>query len=161
MSVTNSIGWRQIFLRISATLLCAVSTSLEAAPASKTPKPQLSFGATRNKLSSKAPSARAKKSATTETVTGQPAYPSNTTDKKSGEQAPAAKDIWPTPPAPRQFTSETPIDTSIPPPLLPRASRMRMRACAEEWTRKKLVARNDLPRWRDFAADCLSQKEKH
>lgn len=160
MAASKSTGWKQIFLRMSATLLCAGSLASEAAPASKTPKAQLPSGATKNKSSSKNPAASAQKSTTSEALTGQHASPTRKTDKKAGEGAPATKDFWPAPPATRQFTPEPLIDTSKPPPLLPRASRSRMRACAEEWTRKKLVARNDLLRWRDFATGCLDQKEK-
>lgn len=50
-----------------------------------------------------------------------------------------------------------PIDTSTPPPTLPRASRERMRACAEEWANLKRSANANLPMWRDFATGCLTR----
>ncbi len=50
-----------------------------------------------------------------------------------------------------------PLDTSAPPPMLPRASRERMRACAEEWEKKKRESSAASPMWRDFAIDCLKR----
>ena len=51
-----------------------------------------------------------------------------------------------------------PVDTSIPPPSLPRASRERMRACAEEWGKMKMAAKGGLPMWREFATGCLTRR---
>jgi hypothetical protein len=65
----------------------------------------------------------------------------------TSQQAPARADLPPLPP----------IDASAPPPMLPRATRERMRACAEEWERTKLTAKSGLPMWRDFAAGCLTR----
>ncbi len=68
---------------------------------------------------------------------------------------PALK-IPPFPEPARRPLSPTPtIDASRPPPLLPRASRERMRACAEEWIALKHKSRAGLPMWRDFATKCL------
>lgn len=53
-------------------------------------------------------------------------------------------------------TVETPVDTSVPPPSLPRASREKMRACADEWKKMKLE-KSGLPMWRDFATSCLTR----
>lgn len=50
-----------------------------------------------------------------------------------------------------------PLDTSAPPPMLPRASRERMHACAEEWEKKKRTSSAALPMWRTFATDCLKR----
>ena len=50
-----------------------------------------------------------------------------------------------------------PPDTATPPPRLPDASREKMRACAIEWSKLKLEARNPLPLWRDFGAKCLTR----
>lgn len=50
-----------------------------------------------------------------------------------------------------------PVDTSVPPPTLPRATRERMRACAEEWGKKKRASNAGLPMWRDFATGCLTR----
>jgi hypothetical protein len=50
-----------------------------------------------------------------------------------------------------------PVDTSQPPPTLPRATREKMRACAEEWDRMKRESKEGLPMWRDFATECLTR----
>jgi hypothetical protein len=50
-----------------------------------------------------------------------------------------------------------PVDTSQPPPTLPRAAREKMRACAEEWDRMKRESKEGLPMWRDFATECLTR----
>jgi len=160
MPVSKRSGWLRMFLCIAAMMLCVDASFSVAAPASNAPKPQPSSSASGKKLPSKTSAATMRKSTTTVPGAQQPASPAGTTDKKTGERATGNQSSWPPPPAPRQFAPDTPIDTSIPPPLLPRASRLRMRACAEEWTKKKLLARNDLPRWRDFATVCLNRKDK-
>lgn len=160
MPVSMRSGWLRMFMRMAATMLYVGSSASVAAPAANTPKTQQSSGATDKKLPSKTPAATLRKSTPTGAGAKQPASPPETTDKKSGERAIGNQNSWPPPPAPRQFAPDAPIDTSVPPPLLPRASRVRMRACAEEWSKKKLLARNDLPRWRDFATVCLSRKDK-
>lgn len=50
-----------------------------------------------------------------------------------------------------------PIDTSKPPPMLPRASREKMRACAEEWDDLKRRTRVGELTWRVFATKCLTR----
>jgi hypothetical protein len=50
-----------------------------------------------------------------------------------------------------------PVDTSQPPPALPRAPREKMRACAEEWDQMKRESKEGLPMWRDFATECLAR----
>ncbi len=50
-----------------------------------------------------------------------------------------------------------PPDTKSPPPMLPQASRERMRECADEWSRMKKEARGPLPLWRNFASKCLTR----
>lgn len=60
-------------------------------------------------------------------------------------------------PAPPPLAELPPLDTSVPPPMLPRASRERMRFCALEWEKRKMATKNGLPPWRDFAAKCLTQ----
>jgi len=50
-----------------------------------------------------------------------------------------------------------PPDTGSPPPRLPDASREKMRACAIEWSKLKLEARNPMPLWRDFGSKCLTR----
>lgn len=57
----------------------------------------------------------------------------------------------------KKLAPEPPIDTSKPPPLLPRASREQMRACAEEWDALKRKTKTGLPMWRDFATECLTR----
>jgi hypothetical protein len=61
----------------------------------------------------------------------------------------------PAPPPPS--TNLPPLDTSVPPPMLPRAPRERMRVCAGEWEKRKLEAKAGLPLWRDFATRCLTR----
>lgn len=59
--------------------------------------------------------------------------------------------------APRKFPPLPPLDTSLPPPSLPRAPREKMRACAEEWEKMKRATKTGLPMWRDFATGCLTR----
>ncbi len=162
MSVSERPGWRRMCLRLTATLLWIGSQPAESAPASNASRPRPPSSSTEKSVSAKASGASTRKSKTTgvAAVPKQTTPPSKTTEKKSGDRSPINQDVWPPPPTVRQFGPETPIDTSTPPPSLPRASRMRMRACAEEWTRKKLITKSDLPRWRDFATGCLNQKIK-
>lgn len=53
-----------------------------------------------------------------------------------------------------------PIDTTKPPPMLPRASREQMHVCADQWRELKMSSTQDLPMWRHFAARCLKQEPK-
>jgi len=55
------------------------------------------------------------------------------------------------------LASLPPPDTAKPPPRLPEASREKMRACAIEWSKRKLEAKNPMPLWRDFGAQCLKR----
>jgi hypothetical protein len=55
------------------------------------------------------------------------------------------------------LASLPPPDTAQPPPRLPEASREKMRACAIEWSKLKLEAKNPMPLWRDFGAQCLKR----
>ncbi|BDV38856.1 hypothetical protein DSM21852_21090 [Methylocystis bryophila] len=55
------------------------------------------------------------------------------------------------------LASLPPPDTATPPPRLPEASREKMRACAIEWSKLKLEARDPMPLWRDFGAQCLKR----
>jgi len=50
-----------------------------------------------------------------------------------------------------------PPDTTRPPPRLPEAPREKMRACAIEWSKLKLEARDPMPLWREFGAQCLKR----
>ncbi len=59
--------------------------------------------------------------------------------------------------APVPPNMSAPVDTSQPPPSLPRAPRDKMRACAEEWDKMKRESNSGLPMWRDFATDCLTR----
>jgi len=70
-----------------------------------------------------------------------------------GRQQPPAPPVAPQ----QKLAPLPPVDTSVPPPMLPRASRERMRACAEEWEKKKRAATAGLPMWRDFATGCLTR----
>ena len=78
--------------------------------------------------------------------------PAKKLDSLKPAQAPAAP-ATPLPPLP-------PIDTTKPPPMLPRASREQMHACAEQWQEMKMSSTQDLPMWRHFAARCLAQEQK-
>jgi hypothetical protein len=80
-----------------------------------------------------------------------PAAPSSAT-KPAPSPAPS-----PAPAQPRALPALPPLDTSVPPPLLPRASRERMRACADEWNVMKRKSISGLPTWRDFATGCLTR----
>ncbi len=55
-----------------------------------------------------------------------------------------------------KFTNLPPPDTSMPPPMLPQATREKMRECANEWSRLKMETHGPLPMWRDFAGKCLT-----
>lgn len=162
MSVSEWPGWRRICLRLTATLLWIGSQAAESAPSTNAPKLRPPSSSIEKSVPAKASGSSSRKSMTSgaAAVPKQSAPPSRTTEKKTGERTPVNQDVWPPPPTARQFAPETSIDTSKPPPSLPRASRMRMRACAEEWTRKKLITKSDLPRWREFATGCLNQKIK-
>ncbi len=74
-------------------------------------------------------------------------------------RAPAAAPKAPPPAAlaPVPPHTSAPVDTSQPPPSLPRAPREKMRACAEEWDKMKRESNSGLPMWRDFATDCLTR----
>lgn len=50
-----------------------------------------------------------------------------------------------------------PLDTSVPPPSLPRASRERMRLCADEWRDMSREGQTAGIMWRDFATRCLTR----
>jgi hypothetical protein len=75
--------------------------------------------------------------------------------KAPGQQAPKTT---PAPPAQPRLAPLPPVDPSTPPPLLPRASRERMRACAEEWDKMKRATTSALPMWREFAIGCLTRR---
>jgi hypothetical protein len=89
------------------------------------------------------------------------------TDKKPGSKAPALETAKPQGDAPPNGAAAPvarpklpplpPIDAATPPPMLPRASRERMRACAEEWDETKRNAKAPLPLWREFATRCLTR----
>lgn len=162
MSVSGQPVGRSLCLLVTATLFCASGHIVQAAPASVTPKPQTSSARPTPKSSSK-PSAASAMKLPTSSAAGNPKQaspPAKTPEKKTGDRATGNPDAWPPPPTTHPFAPEPPVDTSNAPPSLPRASRVRMRACAEEWTRKKLLSRSNLPRWREFATSCLSQKTR-
>jgi hypothetical protein len=78
---------------------------------------------------------------------------------KAQTPKPEAKRLETPPPAeaPRKLPPLAPIDTSTPPPMLPRASRERMHACAEEWQKVKRTTQGDFPVWKSFATRCLTR----
>lgn len=104
-------------------------------------------------VKAKAPAKRAKKPGVTKSGTSTPSKPAP--PQSAVKQSPA-------PAAPRAeegaaLRALPPVDTSTPPPMLPRASRERMRACAEEWEKHKRASRAALPLWRNFATECLTR----
>jgi hypothetical protein len=50
-----------------------------------------------------------------------------------------------------------PLDTSVPPPSLPRAPRSRMRLCAMQWLKIREESRTRGVSWREFATKCLTR----
>ncbi len=77
-----------------------------------------------------------------------PREPKN--DAAHVQGAPPPKAPLPVPPPP---------DTSLPPPRLPPASREKMHACADEWTKLKSEARGPLPLWRAFAGEFITRQK--
>jgi hypothetical protein len=138
-----------------ATLLCVASIA-EAAPATNAPKPPPTSSATSKSQTPKTNAAVSKQPAATQPV----ASPAKAPDKKVVDHPAGTQMTWPPAPVAPQFAPDAPIDTSVSPPLLPRASRARMRACAEEWSKKKVQTKSGLPRWRNFATACLTRKAK-
>lgn len=63
----------------------------------------------------------------------------------------------PSPPQPSQRVAIPPPDLSKPPPMLPVASREKMRACADAWSKLRMEQKEPLPLWRDFANKCLTR----
>lgn len=151
-------GWRWRSAYAVATLLCAASVT-EAAPATNVAESRPAASTKEKKTPPKTTDTVAKKPAATKAPAAtQP--PASAPDKKAAERPGGAQMNWPAPPVVRQFTPDASIDATIPPPALPRASRARMRSCAEEWSKKKVQNKTGLPRWRDFATACLTRKVK-
>jgi hypothetical protein len=50
-----------------------------------------------------------------------------------------------------------PLDTSSPPPSLPRAPRERMRSCATQWLKLRQERQTSGTTWREFATQCLTR----
>lgn len=151
------------------TILFLSSGAVRAAPAGETKAPGGTPVTTQTPSATKPPASLRKRPAPTSGDAGK--LPSKTEKSKTPaasppeprpeeRKAPAlpALRIPPFPDPPRQILSTTPeIDTSKPPPLLPRAPRERMRACAEQWIELKQKSRVGLQMWRDFAAKCLTR----
>jgi len=111
--------------------LCALATAVVAAPQ---PAPS----------SDRPPHVAARRAPRT------PAPPRRPPEQRA-PQPPAAE----TPPAaPPQLP---PLDTTTPPPSLPRASRERMRQCAMQWMKIKQEGRAGGTSWREFATRCLTR----
>jgi len=70
------------------------------------------------------------------------------------QRAPQPPAVEAPPAAPRELP---PLDTSVPPPSLPRASRERMRQCAMQWMKIKQEGRAVGSSWREFANRCLTR----
>jgi hypothetical protein len=151
------------------TILFLTSGAAPAAPVGETKAPGVTPATTRTPSSTKPPATLRKRPAPASGDVGKlpsttekpktPAAPP-TEPRPEERKAPAlpALRIPPFPDPPRNVLSTAPgIDTSKPPPLLPRAPRERMRACAEQWIELKQKSRIGLPMWRDFAAKCLTR----
>jgi hypothetical protein len=151
------------------TILFLASGAAHAAPAGETKAPGGTPVTTRTPSATKPPATLRKRPAPASGDVGKlpsttekpktPAAPP-TEPRPEERKAPAlpALRIPPFPDPPRNVLSTAPgIDTSKPPPLLPRAPRERMRACAEQWIDLKQKSRVGLPMWRDFAAKCLTR----
>jgi hypothetical protein len=99
----------------------------------------------------------------TATQSGAPAAAGNRpASRPAGAEAGAAAQARPRPTHEENarkalLTPLPPPDTAKPPPRLPEASREKMRACAIEWSKLKLEAKNPMPLWRDFGAQCLKR----
>lgn len=133
------------------------SPAHDASPATNAPNPPQTQAATKKKTNLPEQGAHATgaagKSAEKPERSKAPAEPH--AEEHKAPAMPALK-IPPFPEPVRRPLSPAPtIDASKPPPLLPRAPRERMRACAEEWIALKHKSRSGLPMWRDFAAKCL------
>jgi hypothetical protein len=70
---------------------------------------------------------------------------------------PAAPSTTPsTPPAPAPVDLQAPLDPDHP-PMLPQASRARMRECGRAWEAVKKAGKDVDIGWRAYATDCLSR----
>jgi hypothetical protein len=117
------------------------------------------------------PAPRAAATSAVKTKAQKPAPAKPAPSKPATKQPTAPPPPQATTPAPRSGASVTPaigesapklppmppIDTSKPPPSLPRASREKMRACAEEWDELKRRTRVGELTWRVFATKCLTR----
>ncbi|MGJ0509487.1 MAG: hypothetical protein ACR652_20665 [Methylocystis sp.] len=115
------------------------------APAKK-PEPSTPGGGSQDLKPAKKPAGAPGSAAKPRTPAPSPSPPATT--------APGA-DV---PAQPRALPPLPPLDTSVPPPMLPRASRERMRACANEWDQMKRKSTAGLPTWREFATGCLTRQ---
>lgn len=143
-----------------AMLLCVASVA-EAAPAANAPMPpQTSSASDNSKSKTTQPAVKKPEASQTPAVTQPAAPPAKPNDRKNADHPTGVQMNWPPAPVAPQFAPDAPIDAAVAPPLLPRASRARMRACAEEWSKKKIQTKSGLPRWRIFATACLTRKAK-
>ena len=82
---------------------------------------------------------------------------SGKTESRRPERTP---DSPPAPPAPQQpaasINNEPPLDPDHP-PMLPQASRARMRDCGQQWVQMKRDGKDVDLTWRAFATDCLKK----
>lgn len=149
-------------------ILFLTSEAVDAAPASGTKTPAGTPGSSQAPTPVKPPTTARKPPVTTGVDVGKtptkaekPRTPAAAPEPRPEERKAPAPPTLKIPSFPEPQTralSITPeIDTSKPPPLLPRAPRERMRVCAEEWIQLKHKSRVGLPMWRDFAAKCLTR----
>jgi hypothetical protein len=138
-------------LAIAAGALLAASVSFaQVKPATPTPPTRARSGPAQQKQRTPSPP---QEPARQPRATRPPTVVSPTPSAKPAPQTPRPPggDALSPPQAPPA------VDTSQPPPTLPRAPREKMRACAEEWDRMKRESKDGLPMWRDFATQCLTR----
>lgn len=152
-------GSRNFSLVRSAVAIAAAVLLSESAPLAQvktttpTPPARIRSGPAQQKQRSPAPQQSVR-----QPQRRQPNATQAPSEPKAPSVKPAPQTVQPTAPTalpPPQ--APPPVDASQPPPSLPRASREKMRACAEEWDRMKRESKDGLPMWRDFATDCLTR----
>jgi hypothetical protein len=154
---------------LSLAILLLTSAAGDAATVSGTKTPAGTPASSQAPPTTKPPTASRKHPVTTRDDAGK--VPANAEKPKTPAAAPELRPDERKTPAPptlkipsfpeprsRSLSITPEIDTSKPPPLLPRAPRERMRVCAEEWIQLKHKSRVGLPMWRDFAAKCLTRQ---
>lgn len=148
----------------AAGLVLAMSASFAATAPAQTPKPTrpplagTSATPAHRSPATQNPAAPTQARPAAQPAKATPAKPAAPLATKPAPAAPAPRAPSIPPPAVQSLPDYPPPDTSVPPAMLPRAPRERMRSCAAEWSRRKLESKGGLPLWRDFATECLTKK---